>query len=206
MSTSLRTIIFGSTVAVAAVAQAALIPPATNAIALPEAGPVGGTVIATQTLPFATAGYTGTLTSSVVSGDTSNPLGGLTFTYAIQSDATSTNGISRLAVNGYTGFSTDMSYLPGSGTIAATLNDRDASGDVIGFTYIGAPLGNGPILPGALTNLMVVQTNAVNYTREIAIVIDGSISQVDSFAPFVVPEPVTAGTLLLGTALIRRRR
>lgn len=207
MAKSLRTFAFcGALLAATAFTQAALIAPGVTALALPEADPTGGTVIASQTQPFATAGYSGTLTSQVISGDPSNPLGGLTFTYAIQSNVVGTNAMTRLAVNGYTSFTTDMSYKPGTGTVAATINDRTATGDVVGFTYIAPPLGNGVIVPGALTNLMVVQTNAVAYRPTIAIVIDGAITQVDSYAPMVIPEPVSAGAMLLGTALLRRRR
>lgn len=194
------------TVAIAASAQAALIAPGGSALAAAEPGPTGGTVLATTTLPFATAGYSGTLTSQVISGDSSNPLGGLTFTYAIQTDPTGTNGITRLAVNGYTGFQTDLSYLAGSGTVAPSLMDRDNTGDVVGYRYVGAPLGAGTIMPGNLTNLMVVQTDAVLWQRNIAIVIDGSSTQVDSFSPLVVPEPASLGALGLVGATLRRRR
>ncbi len=197
---------FAAISAVASTSIAAIVTPGTTVFATAEANPVGGTVLGTITVPFATATYTGTLTSTVISGDTSNALGGLTFTYAIQNNVTSTNPITRLAVNGYAGFTTDMSYLPASGTIAATLADRDAGSNVIGFSYVGAPLGFGKIDPGALTNLMVVQTNATGFQRIPANVIDGSVSFVDSFAPVVVPEPVSAGAIALAAGLLRRRR
>jgi hypothetical protein len=191
---------------VSGAAHAALITPGQNLFALSEAGPVGATVLATQTIPFVTATYSGSLTSTVLTGDTSNALGGLTFTYAIQNDANSAHAINRLAVNGFVGFATDMSFSGLSGAIAPTLNDRDAGGNVIGFTYIGAPIGPGPIAPGALTNLMVVQTNATNYRATLSNIIDGSIAVVDSFAPVVIPEPVSASALLLTAGLVRRRR
>jgi hypothetical protein len=190
----------------ASVAQAALIAPSVNAFALAEPGPVGGAVVANLAFPFAAATYSGVLTSQVISGDASNPLGGLTFTYSITTDATNTHNISRFAVNGYTGFLTDMSYTPGTGTIAATLNDRDASGDVIGYRYVGAPIGLGTIGPGATTNLMVVQTNATNWDENIAIVINGSVTSVNALAPALIPEPTSATALLALAGLARRRR
>lgn len=188
-----------------AMSNAALIAPNTNVFALNEPGPVGGTVVASQTVNYTTATYSGTLTSTVVSGDTSNPLGGLTFTYQISNNTTSAHAITRLAVNGFSGFSTDMSFNNGSGTIAPTLNDRDAGGNVIGFTYIGAPIGGGTIIPGATSNLMVVQTNAAGFRPTLGNVIDGSIAVVDTYAPVVIPEPASA-TALLAAGLIRRRR
>lgn len=199
-------IVSAAALCMAASSYAAIIAPNTNTFALNEPGPVGATLVATQTIPFVTATYTGSLTSTVYSGDVSNPLGGLTFTYQISNATTSAHAITRLAVNGFSGFTTDMSFNNTlGGTLAPTLNDRDAGGNVIGFTYIGAPIGFGTIAAGTTTNLMVVQTNATGYRGTLSNVIDGSIAVVDSYAPVVVPEPATAG-VLLAAGLIRRRR
>lgn len=192
-------------VLISSAAQAAPIVAGGNAFALPEAGPVGGTVVASLTVPLTTATFTGSLTSQVIAGDVTNPLG-LTFTYQIQNDVGSAHAITRMTVNGFLGSLTDMSYLNASGTIAPTLNDRDASGNVVGFRYVGAPIGPGTIAPGALTDLMVVQTDSLVYGNNLAIVIDGSVATVDSFAPRAIPEPVSAGAALLAAGLLRRRR
>src|ERR1700744_1783988 len=46
-----------------------------------EVSPVGGTTLASINIPFSSTSFTGVLTSTVIAGDVSNPLGGLTFTY-----------------------------------------------------------------------------------------------------------------------------
>ena len=50
-----------------------------------EPDPTGGAVMPPTgaTVPFAAGGFSGTLTSTVFSGDPSNALGGLTFTYLV---------------------------------------------------------------------------------------------------------------------------
>lgn len=199
---------FAATVSVliAGSAHAALIVPNTNVLAVAEPGPVGGTVVGSLATPFAAAGYSGTLTTEVISGDTSNPLGGLTFTYSITTDVNNTHNISRFAVNGFSGYQTDMSFAAGTGTIAPTLNDRDAGGNVVGYRFIGAPLGAGTIGAGATTNLMVVQTNATGFETQIAIVINGSVTAMNTLAPVVIPEPASATAVLALAGLARRRR
>lgn len=203
LSWLLGSLVLGS---LASTGSAALMLPGTTLAAVAEVDPTGGSVVATQVQPFATAGYTGTLTSTVIAGDATNPLGGLTFTYAITSSASSTVPITRLAVNGFAPFTVDVSYKPGTGTVAPTAQDRDASGGVIGFTYLGTPIGAGKIEPGATTHLMVVQTNAADYSASPANVIDGSISAVTSYAPIVVPEPASIASILVAGTLLRRRR
>ncbi len=189
-------------------AHAVLIAPGVTAAVVFELGPVGGTVLASSANPFVGTDYTGTFTSTVVSGDTSNPLGGLTFVYTIQNNATSTHSIERMAVNGFAGFLTDFSCppVPGPNLAFPAFNDRDAGGNVIGFRFFGAPIGTGVIAPGLSTVQMVVQTNAANYGPTSAIVIDGSVATVDSFAPRVVPEPTLGAMAVAALAPLRRRR
>jgi hypothetical protein len=60
-------------------------------------------------------------------------------------------------------------------------------------------------MPGQMSTPLVVQTNAPDFQRTYASVIDGNVTNVGTFSP-KVPEPTT-GLLLLGMtfALIRRR-
>jgi hypothetical protein len=174
--------------------------------------PTGGAIIDTLTVPFTVAGkYSGTLTSNVISGDPSNPYGGLTFTYTLVNTAVSANPLTALTVNGYGSALTDANYkLPGQ---APTTIDR-LSADVVGFRFV-APVfvpgfgiyGNGALSPGSTSSLLVVQTNRSSYQMTTAQVIDGAVSTVDAFAP--VPEPsslVLAGLAGVGLALVWRRR
>ena len=87
-----------------------------------------------------------------------------------------------------------------------TTVDRSNNGDVIGFGFIGAPLGFGALDPGATSTPLVVQTNAPAFQRTFASVIDGTVTTVETYSP-AVPEPVTMGLMSLGLAfvLVRRR-
>jgi hypothetical protein len=196
----------GATV-VSSAAYAAPIAAGQTAYAVFENNPVGGVSIS-QTQPFATANYTGSLISTVITGDTSNPLGGLTFTYQLVNDAGSANALTRLTVNGFNGFFTDLSYKLGTGGLAPTSNDRDGSSAVIGFSFTGAPLGAGTLSAGTTSELLVVQTNAQSYQTRIANVSNGAVSPVNAFGPASVtsPEPATLATLIGGATLLRRRR
>jgi hypothetical protein len=192
-------------------AHAALLTP--NSVQLPAASEPnpGGLLLASTTLPFASPGaFSGTLTSSVYSGDPTNSLGGLTFTYSLVNDAVSTNNIARLSTTDFTGFATDASYNAGT-SIAPGLIDRNLSGSAVGFSFFPSPLDPFAnfLLPGATSSLLVVQTDAQFYVPTTAFVIDGGIASVATFGPSLVPEPATfalAAAGLLAVVATRRRR
>ena len=171
-----------------------------------EPDPVGGqTVCGPLVAPYSTATFSGTLTSAVIFGDTTNPYGGLTFTYVVSNDASSSNVNARLSVNGYDGFLTDASYqVPASGVVP-TYVDRQLPGDVVGFSFLGMPVGFGAIEPGQSSSLLVIQTNATTCSNSFASVIDGAIATIPTYAP--APEPTALALLSLGSlVMIRRRR
>jgi hypothetical protein len=181
---------------------APLVPGAT--IAAPaEPDPTGGIVQAGTgiAVPFASpAGpgqFSGTLTTTVLSGDPSNALGGLTFTYRLTNDAVSLAALERMTNLNFTGFLTDVSYkIPAAG-VAPSSVDRDASSSTVGWNF--SPLGTGVIPAGGSSALLVIQTNAQFFAPITANVIDGSIGVAASFGP-VVPEP--ASLTLLGISLL----
>jgi hypothetical protein len=187
-------------------AQAALLNTGNTLFPVPgEVDPVGGVVVGTLTTPFAVPGFfTGSITTNVIRGDTTNPNGAnaLTFTYKLNNAAASPNAIARVTLDTFTGFTTDVSYqTPASGVIP-TLADRLAA-NVVGFSYNG--IGAGPIFPGTSSALMVVQTNATLFGAGLANIIDSGAITVATLGP-VVPEPAALGVLVLaGGALLRRR-
>lgn len=191
---------------------------AVAAVAEPDPGPGANLLFSTGPTPFVAPTYTGNLVSSVYNNDPTNPFGpaGLTFTYLLHNDATSVHELHRFTVSSFAAFGTDVSYSAFSVGVPPTYIDRNVAGDVVGFNYpTPIPqilLSNGAIFPGATTALMVIQTNAPNFTPTLAAVIDGSVTMVASLAPApLIPEPgsiVLAGMSILGLAAVcwRKRR
>jgi hypothetical protein len=178
-----------------------------------EADPTGGAVVASQAVPFSVPGaFSGVLTSKVISGDPSNALGGLTFTYQITNDGVSgPNSIGRLSVADFTGWGDAASYQSSSVGVVPGSIDRQPSGDVVGFNFLPTPLDPLTAFLAPLTGsrILVLQTDAPSYADVLASVIDGGVTQAATYGP-KVPEPSTlvlaaCGALGLGLAFRRRR-
>jgi hypothetical protein len=187
-----------------ATAHASLLTPGITTLAAGEADPgAGSKVEATLTVPVVAATFSGSLTSTVLSGDSTNPFpGGLTFIYQLSNDETSPHAIHRFTVSNFTGFGTDVSYSTLSGGTAPTLMDRGPlPGDVVGFTFIGATLGAGALAPGSTATTFVIQTDATVWTTSKAAVINGSTANVDALAPIAIPEPGTCVMALIGAVM-----
>jgi hypothetical protein len=175
----------------------------------------GATLVQSVTHTFATGTDSGSLVSSVYSGDSTNPYGAdkLTFTYQISntdSDATPT-GISRLSLASFNSFSTDVSFQFTTG-IAPAFAQRGIApaGEEVSFDFMNAPIGTGQIAPGQSSALLVIQTNATAYNNSIAGVGEAQATTVGTLAPIsvqtAVPEPASIGILTLGGLLLARRR
>ncbi|HYL36913.1 MAG TPA: hypothetical protein VEV17_13445 [Bryobacteraceae bacterium] len=118
----------------------------------------------------------------------------------------------------FTGFLTEVatradgSSLSGglfvNGTAIPLSADRSATGDVVGFNFT-PPCCSFEIQPGTSSLVLVIATNATNFTAGNASVIDGGTTTVAAFEPAAaVPEPsyvVVIGGALLALGLVRRR-
>ncbi len=175
--------------------------PALTAVTLP------GTVVATETEAFTGTDYSGTLVSTVISGDATNLNGGLTFTYQVFNDAGSTGIIDVLQLPGFTGFLTDVGE-QSSGVTLFGIYRGSSAGDPIGVVDFRWPSASA-ILPGGNSQLLVVQTDAAHWTDATGTLIDGSYVHTATYGPTAVPLPpaVLLGIPgLLGAVFIGRKR
>jgi hypothetical protein len=172
-----------------------------------EAQPTGGVVIASTVQPIVAPTYTASLVTTVIQGDTSNPFGGLTFTYELQ-NVMGTESINRMSILGYDNIMVDASYrLPAVGAVPPAFYDRELPGDALGISFASPPVGPGPVEPGQSSATLVFQTNATTAVPSPAFFIDGGTTGVVTLAP--IPEPATVtlcGLGAFGLALVYRRR
>lgn len=177
--------------------------PGTALIPVPSAvEPQGGVVLATLASPFSVPGsFSGTLVTQVIQGDTTNPLGGLTFTYEFN-NLNGPNSIGRFSVNNYFGSQTDVGYDSASSGVAPALADRNPFGDVIGFSFFPFSLdpNTGFMTPGSNSRRLVVQTDALDYRPAQGALIDGGVTVADAYAPVPIPEPASMLLGVIGVA------
>jgi hypothetical protein len=175
-----------------------------SSIALPsEAEPVGATLVTSSTVNFSALTFSGTLISKVWSGDTSNPHGGLTFTYELSNNLVSPDAIDRFTLSSYAGFLVDASY-NGAG-IVPTAVQRNTAGNQISFNFSG--IGEGILIQGGSSPVLILQTDSQTWQDSIGGVINSSTVNVATFAPLAVPEPTSLALVLLGAgAFVWRRK
>jgi hypothetical protein len=174
-----------------------------SSILLPsEAEPVGASLVTSSTINFSALTFSGALTSKVWANDASNPFGGLTFTYELSNDFSSTDPIDRFTLSSYSGFLVDASYF-GAG-IVPTAVTRNPAGNQISFNFSG--ISEGILIQGTSSPVLILQTDSTVWQVSNAAVINSSSVNVATYAPLAVPEPTAAALVVLGALALGLRR
>jgi hypothetical protein len=192
---------------------------------LVASGTASGTLLASVSVPY--IGSLGTPGGTAYSAVYREGGGTLDFYYQVTNLDTSQCGgagqilcdsIARGTAVSFLGFSTALGFrLDGgsfggpfvAGTVTPVTGDRNSIGDVVGFSF--TPPDSRKVQPGQVSSVLIISTNATNFTIGNLSVIDGGTTTVASFAPAAstpVPEP-TPLLLLIGGVIglaVRRLR
>ncbi len=190
----------------------ALLAPLANASVLSNGISVPpGPLFPTETLVASTSGtiMTPTFTASYMQWVYADPTNTwcancLDFVYQFTNNGGDPN--ERFSMFNFTGFLIDVGTNP-FGVHDPTTIDRSANGPVVGFNFPAAD----QISAGQTTPLLVIETNALNYTDGYVSAQDGTAGYGFAYAPAApVPEPsslaLLGGSLTLVGVLLRKSR
>jgi len=211
-------ILFASSSQASYIVPSAIVTSGGASVGVPLTSAAAGTLLASLVAPFSFATTAGTTSGDIISAVFLNPSGTLDFYYQVINSANSATALSRESDTSFVGFGTAVAFrldggsLPGGFTngtagIIPVTGDRDASGTTVGFNFVPAPPGT-KIPAGDTSAVMVISTDATNFTVGNAEVIDGGTQTVAGFQPAPgVPEPASfalVGLGLLALAGVRR--
>jgi len=182
------------------------------------AGPTIGMQLAYMSAAYSFTTAAGTTSGVLLSAVWKNSSGTLDFYYQVKADPTSATAIARETNDSFAGFMTSLGFLLDGTVLNAGNMDAFVTGDkspftgdsngtpnpgaVIGFTF-SPPVDSNKIGPGQSSSVLVISTNAVNFTKGNSSVIDGGTKDVISFEPTsATPEPASFALLGLGLLAI----
>jgi hypothetical protein len=174
-------------------------------------GTLGGPIATTgvRVYAFATTGgiARGDYVENVVRGRAGNPFGPTALSFEFFFDVRgpgSSSAVQELTAGGFTGWSTDVGWLPPPGTPSFAAS-RSANGDGVAFL-----MASGGVNPGEASAWLVIDTNATGFQDSfLSLAGDGGATEaLAALGP--APEPSTITLFGLGTLALlgyaRRRR
>jgi len=170
-----------------------------------QAGPGvsgGATLLFSTNVSWVGPRSSGELISSVYSGNANNPYPGLTFTYQLFLDASSTSGEGTLALSSFAGYTNiDVTYTASSSgdiwNYANRSQQATDGGSDVNFVYFTE------MIPGTNSVVANIDTSALTYTLTTASVIDSiAVPGITTVGPVALiiptPEPSTMGLMVAG--------
>lgn len=200
--------------ALASLAGTVLTPPGSTVFpGFVAPGTPAGTLLADEVESFSYTTTTGTTSGTIQSAVYMETTGTLDFYYQVFDSPNSATAIARLSATDFAGFTTSLGFrvdgstLTGTtfvdGTVAPVTGDSSLfpPGAVIGFSF--NPPVTAEIAPGQYSNVLVISTNATQFTAGNAEVLDGGSDTVASFQPRATPPvPEPSSLILLGSGLL----
>src|SRR5215472_3115701 len=180
------------------IVPSAPVTPGGPAVGVPLTSAAPGTLLATLVSPFSFATTAGTTSGTILSAVYRNGTGTLDFYYQIANNAATATALARQSSTSFAGFLTQVAFRLDGGSLAGTAftngtagiipvtADRDASATTVGFNFVPTPPGT-KIPPGTTSAVLVISTNAVNFSAGNATIIDGGGAVVASFQPAPAP-------------------
>ena len=184
-----------------------LVAPGASVVPGDATGQPAGTLLASLTETWSFSTTAGTTSGTFITAVFRNSSGTLDFYYQVSNGPSSSTSLARESNTSFSGFQTsvgfrtDGSSVPGGlfadGTVIPNTADRNTSGAVVGFNF-NIPVTN-EIAPGQTSFVLVISTNATNFTQGNSEMLDGGSVTVNAFQP-AVPEP--SSLLLFGSGLV----
>jgi len=190
-------------------ARATPLLPGTTVVPGAEPDPLSGTTIQANTgvqnfnITQDGSTFVGTGQAWVVTGYSGNTNGAnavtIVYQVSLTGGTTSTGGpqvIERVTGSSFDSFTTDAGFfVQSAGQITPGTADRTASGAIVAFDTFAIPAGS-------TSALLIVNTNATNFTTGSLTVQDGLTANLRGFSPTTAPEPSTVVAALTGVGLV----